>query len=83
MTIYADSKPRKTSPRTGNGVLISIIGLLALMICAFIFAGDNWNIVSVFPTIRETLPSPDIRSTVAPAPGNSAPSKSTTPVPTP
>jgi hypothetical protein len=83
MTIYADSGPEKVPSRMGNRVLISIVSLLALMICAFIFADGNWNFVSMFPTIRETLPSPDIRSTVAPAPSNSTLSKSTTPVLTP
>jgi hypothetical protein len=59
--------PRRVSP------IAYIVAALILLVGYLWFSG-TWNTTPVLPTVTETIPSPDIDSSVAPGPA-------TTPVP--
>ena len=48
-------------------IAYAVAALLLIAVGYLLFSG-NWNTIMLFPTVSETVPSPDINSTVAPAP---------------
>ena len=55
---------RATTPvRRSTGLVYAVVALLLLGVGYLVFNG-------VFPTVSETVPSPDINSTVAPPPAD-------------
>jgi hypothetical protein len=51
-----------------GGSLIVILAIIAFAFAASLLLNVDWDPASDFPTVAETLPSPDINSGVAPAP---------------
>jgi hypothetical protein len=58
-------KPRV---RRSNGPIVYAVAALLLIVVGYLLFSGNWNTMMLFPTVSETVPSPDINSTVAPAP---------------
>jgi hypothetical protein len=52
-----------------NGPLIAILAIIAFAFVLSLVLTVDWGAPSDFPTVTETLPAPDINSTVPPAPG--------------
>jgi hypothetical protein len=61
------SPPKRSSP-------IAYIVAALILLAGYLWFSGAWNTTSVLPTVTETIPSPDINSTVVPGPA-------TTPVP--
>ena len=59
--------------RHSSGTLAYIAAALILAIVGYILFSGNWTTARLFPTVTETVPSPDINSTVAPAPQTAPP----------
>ena len=57
-----------TKPRASSSALTYVMAALILGAVAYLWFSGNWNTMMLFPTVSETVPSPDINSTVAPAP---------------
>ena len=57
-----------TQARGSSGTLAYIVAALILVAVGYLLFSGNWNTMMLFPTVSETVPSPDINSTVAPAP---------------
>ena len=53
----------KTPVRRSNGLVYAVVALLLFGVGYLVFNG-------IFPTVSETVPSPDINSTVAPPPAD-------------
>jgi hypothetical protein len=51
-----------------NGPIIYAVAALLLLAVGYLLFSGNWNTMMLFPTVSETVPSPDINSTVTPAP---------------
>ena len=73
------SGPRRTSSNRDlafrashdvNGPLAVILAVVAFVIAVSVLFGMDWSWTSDFPTVAQTMPSPDINSTLAPAPAN-------------
>lgn len=58
----------KPPARSSAGALAYIVAALILVAVGYLLFSGNWNRMMLFPTVAETVPSPDINSTVAPAP---------------
>ena len=65
----ADSQIKAPARRTNGPIAYAVAALLLLVVGYFLFSG-NWNTMMLFPTVSETVPSPDINSTVAPPPAD-------------
>jgi len=65
----ADSQIKAPARRTNGPIVYAVAALLLLVVGYFLFSG-NWNTMMLFPTVSETVPSPDINSTVAPPPAD-------------
>jgi hypothetical protein len=57
-----------TQARGPSGSLAYIVAALIMVAVGYFLFSSNWNTMMLFPTVSETVPSPDINSTVAPAP---------------
>jgi hypothetical protein len=57
-----------TRARGSSGILTYVMAALILGAVGYLWFSGNWNTMMLFPTVSETVPSPDINSTVAPAP---------------
>jgi hypothetical protein len=55
------SPPKRTSP-------IAYLVAALILLAGYLWFSGAWNTTSVLPTVTETIPSPDIDSTVAPGP---------------
>lgn len=53
-----------------SGTIIYIVAALCLVAAGYFLFSGNWNTMMLFPTVSETVPSPDINSTVAPPPAD-------------
>jgi hypothetical protein len=65
---------RQVNPSRRSSAITYIVAALILLVAGYLWFSGTWNTTSVLPTVTETIPSPDIDSTVAPGPA-------TTPVP--
>ncbi|HRA95172.1 MAG TPA: hypothetical protein PLL12_14515 [Aestuariivirga sp.] len=61
-------------PGTGFGslVLYTVVAL-ALLASGYLWFSGNANTIMLFPTVSETVPSPDINAAVPPAPQTAPP----------
>ena len=60
----------KPPVRRSNGLVLYAVAALLLLAVGYLLFSGNWNTMSMFPTVSETVPSPDINSTVAPPPAD-------------
>ena len=51
-----------------RGAIAYAVAALILLVAGYLWFSGAWNTTVVLPTVTETIPSPDIDSTVAPAP---------------
>ena len=58
----------KTPVRRSSGPIAYAVAVLILVVVGYLLFNDNWNTIMLFPTVSETVPSPDIYSTVPPVP---------------
>ncbi len=62
-----EGRIKKPVRRTNRPIVYAVAALLLLVVGYLLFSG-NWNTMMLFPTVSETVPSPDINSTVPPVP---------------
>jgi hypothetical protein len=60
----------KPPVRRSNGPIVYAVAALLLIVVGYLLFSGNWNTLMLFPTVSETVPSPDINSTVAPPPAD-------------
>jgi len=60
----------KAPVRRSNGFILYAVAALLLLAVGYLLFSGNWNTMMLFPTVSETVPSPDIDSTVAPPPAD-------------
>ena len=60
----------KPPVRRSNGPIVYAVAALLLIAVGYLLFSGNWNTMMLFPTVSETVPSPDINSTVAPPPAD-------------
>jgi hypothetical protein len=65
----AESQVKERVPRSTSPIVYAVAALLLIVVGYMLFNG-NWNTMMLFPTVSETVPSPDINSTVAPPPAD-------------
>ena len=65
----AESQVKAPAQRS-NGPIAYAVAALLLIVVGFLLFHSNWNTMMLFPTVSETVPSPDINSTVAPPPAD-------------
>lgn len=65
----AESQIKEPVPRFSSPIVYAVAALLLIVVGYMLFNG-NWNTMMLFPTVSETVPSPDINSTVAPPPAD-------------
>jgi hypothetical protein len=58
----------KLPARRSNGLVLYAVGALLLLVVGYLLFSGNWNTMMLFPTVSETVPSPDIDATVPPVP---------------
>lgn len=58
----------KTPVQRSNGPIAFALAVLILAVVGYMLFNGNWNTMMLFPTVSETVPSPDINSTVPPVP---------------
>jgi hypothetical protein len=58
--------PTNQSNRGSSGPITYIIAALILIGVGYFLFSGNWNTMSMFPTVTETLPAPDVNSSVSP-----------------
>jgi hypothetical protein len=76
----AESWTRPPSRRSPSPITYVAATLILIFAGYFLFSG-NWNTMSMFPTVTETLPAPDVNSSVSP--GTPTPPPTTAPKYTP
>ena len=76
----AESQIRAPVPRSNSPISYAVAALILIVVGYLLFNG-NWNTMMLFPAVSETVPSPDIYSTVPPVP--SAPPPADTPATNP
>jgi hypothetical protein len=57
----------KPPARGSSSPITYIVAVLVLIVVGYLLFSNNWNTTSMFPTVTETLPAPDINSSVSPA----------------
>jgi hypothetical protein len=65
----AESQVKVLAPRSTSPIVYAVAALLLIVVGYMLFNG-NWNTMMLFPTVSETVPSPDINATVAPPPAD-------------
>lgn len=63
----AESQIKAPVPRS-TGPIAYAVAALILIVVGYVLFNGNWNTMMLFPTVSETVPSPDIYSTVPPVP---------------
>ncbi|HUQ36505.1 MAG TPA: hypothetical protein VM144_09015 [Aestuariivirga sp.] len=63
----------KPPVRRSNGPIVYAVAALLLIAVGYLLFSGNWNTMMLFPTVSETVPSPDINSTVTPVPSTPPP----------
>lgn len=62
------------APIQGSGSTIVYFAAAVILLAAgYLWFSGTWNTTSVLPTVTETIPSPDIDSTISPAPQTTPP----------
>jgi hypothetical protein len=56
----------KPPSRGSGGVMAYTVATLVLIVVGYLLFSNNWNTMSMFPTVTETLPAPDINSSISP-----------------
>ena len=56
-----------------RGRPIAYIVAALILLAGYLWFSGTWNTTPVLPTVTETIPSPDIDSSVAPAPETTSP----------
>jgi hypothetical protein len=51
-----------------GGSIAYIVAALVLIVSGYLLFSNNWNNDKIFPSVVETLPAPDVNSTIAPLP---------------
>lgn len=70
----ADAKARlaesqmKAQVQRSNSPIAYAVAALLLIVVGYLLFNSNWNTMMLFPTVSETVPSPDVNATVAPPP---------------
>jgi hypothetical protein len=59
--------------RSSGSLVIYTVVALALLASGYLWFSGNANTIMLFPTVSETVPSPDINATVPPAPQTAPP----------
>jgi hypothetical protein len=65
----AESQVKEPAPNSNSSIVYAVAAFLLIVVGYMLFNG-NWNTMMLFPTVSETLPSPDINATVAPPPAD-------------
>lgn len=65
----AESQIKAQIPRSNGPIVYALAALLLIAVGYMLFNG-TWNTMMLFPTVSETVPSPDINATVAPPPAD-------------
>jgi hypothetical protein len=65
----AESQVKERVPRSTSPIVYAVAALL-LIVVGYMLFNSNWNTMMLFPTVSETVPSPDINATVAPPPAD-------------
>ena len=60
----------KAPLQRSNGPIVYAVAALILIVVGYLLFNNNWNTMMLFPTVSETVPSPDINSAVAPPPAD-------------
>ena len=63
----AESRIKPPSRGSSSPITYIVAALILIGVGYFLFSG-NWNTMSMFPTVAETLPAPDVNTSVSPAP---------------
>lgn len=58
----------KAPVRRSSSPIAYAVAVLLLIVVGYMLFNSNWNTMMLFPTVSQTVPSPDINSTVAPVP---------------
>ena len=58
----------KTPVQRSSGPIAYAVAVLILVVVVYMLFNGKWNTMMLFPTVSETVPSPDIYSTVPPVP---------------
>ena len=62
------------APRRGStGAIGYAVAALILIVAGYLWFSGTWKTTPLLPAVTETIPSPDIDSSVAPAPQTSPP----------
>jgi hypothetical protein len=56
----------KPLARSSSSPITYIVAALILIVVGYLLFSNNWNTTSMFPTVIETLPAPDVNSSVSP-----------------
>lgn len=68
------------APRRGPGSAIAYaVAVLILLVAGYLWFSSIWNTMTLIPTVTETIPSPDINSSVTPAPATPPAPQATAP----
>jgi hypothetical protein len=51
-----------------GGPMAYVMAALVLIVSGYLLFRNNWNTDIVFPSVVETVPAPDVNSTIAPVP---------------
>jgi hypothetical protein len=57
----------KPPSRSFSGPINYVLAALVLIAVGYFWFSGNWNTMSMFPTVTETLPAPDVNTSVSPA----------------
>lgn len=55
----------KAPSRGSSSPIAYIVAALILIVVGYFLYSGNWNTMSMFPTVTETLPAPDVKSSVS------------------
>jgi hypothetical protein len=61
----AESRIKPPGRGSSSPITYIVAALILIVVGYFLFSG-NWNTMSMFPTVTETLPAPDINTSVSP-----------------
>jgi hypothetical protein len=63
-----------------GGPMAYVVAVLVLIVSGYLLFSNKWNTDMDFPSVVETVPAPDVNSTIAPSPAPPlAPQTSTSP----
>ena len=71
------------SNQGSSGTLTYIVAALVLIVVGYLLFRNDWNAPPTFPTITQTLPSPDVMAPLTPTPAAPPVSQTTPPAAAP